>query len=268
MAAPAARVAALQATGSSPVHRAMLRLPVDRRGLAVGLAIAFLVMAAALTFARPFWRLEAAGIDGLLRFAGTQHQIQPAPPASHLGGLRSGGPRIGVPVDRTEIPRGVAAIVTVALAAATIGVLRWKKVPLPFRVLWLAAAIIGVVSVLYSAASATGPPHPVDRLVVDFQSSGLLIMVVASLLFAFEVFPIPGPVLVKAGWLIGLFAFAALWSVVRMSVSLASAARFGSWPFLFLHYIGGIYVDFLYVVAFYSFATQALAKKSLGGRHS
>jgi hypothetical protein len=246
----------------------MLRLPVDRRGLIFGLTFAVLVAAAAMTFAGTFWRFEGTGIDRILTFAGTQHQIQPAPPASHFGGLRSGGPRIGVPVDRTEVPRGVAALTTAAVVAATVGILRWKRVPLPFRVLWLAAAIIGVVSVLYSAASSVGPPHPVDRLVVDFQSSGLLIMVVASLLFAFEVFPIPGPLAVKAGWLVALFAFATLWSVVRMSVALATAARFGSWPFLFLHYIGGIYVDFLYVVAFYSFATQALAKRNLRGEHA
>lgn len=241
-------------------HRAMLRFPFDRRSTVAGLIVAAILIAAGLTFANSLWRAESAGLSALLRMSGTPHQIID-PSGGALGGAVRGGARFTVPGDSLPIPERAAIAGIAAFALASIVAIRWRRVPVPAKVLWLLFAAIGVATLWYTGFVSGAPPHPVRTMTIGFQRGGLLTVVVASLLFAFEVFPVPGRFRTKAGWLIGLCLFSIAWSVVRMAVVLATTHHVGAWTFLYLHYLAGPVVDFLTIVAFYSFATYGLAKQ-------
>lgn len=243
-----------------PTHRALHRFPFDRRATVMGLVVAAVVVAASLAFSNTVWRFESAGLQTLLRMSGTPH-IVTGESSALVGGAVAGGPRFTVPGAAAPIPEGAALAGIGAFALASVFAIRSRRVPVPAKVLWLLFAAIGCATLWYTGFVSGLPPHPVRTLSISFQRGGLLTMVVAALLFAFEVFPVPGRFRTKAGWLMGLCLFAVAWSMVRMAVVLATAHHVGPWTFLYLHYLAGPVVDFLTIVAFYSFATYGLSKR-------
>lgn len=241
-------------------HRAMLRFPFDRRATVAGLVVAGLLVAAGLTFANTLWRAEAGALGALLRMSGTPHEVV-SPPAGPIGGAVAGGARFTVPGDASPIPPAAALAGIGAFVLASVVAVRWRRVAVPAKVIWLLFAAVGAATLWYTGFVSGTPPHPVRTLSIGFQRGGLMTIVAASVLFAFEVFPVPGRFRTKAGWLVALCVFAIAWSVVRMAIVLATAHHIGPWTFLYLHYLAGPVVDFLTIVAFYSFATYGLAKR-------
>ncbi|HVL88754.1 MAG TPA: hypothetical protein VM841_00820 [Actinomycetota bacterium] len=243
-----------------PSHRALHRFPFDKRATVAGLAVATALVAASLLFANALWIFEADALGALLRMSDTPFSVA-GEPARLLGGAVAGGARFTVPGTGSPIPAGAALGGIAAFVAASIVAIRWRRVPVPAKVLWLLFAAIGSATLWYTGFVSGSPPQPVRSLSIGFQRGGLLTVVVAALLFAFEIFPVPGRLRTKAGWLLGLCLFAVAWSVVRMAVVLATAHHIGPWTFLYLHYLAGPVVDFLTIVAFYSFATYGLSKR-------
>ncbi|HEX9695789.1 MAG TPA: hypothetical protein VGB64_05690 [Actinomycetota bacterium] len=253
-------VAAALRPSREPSHRALQRFPFDKRATMAGLVVAGIVMAAALSFANALWRVEADALGALLRMSGTPHSVTDAP-RDAFGGAVAGGARFTVPETGSPIPRPAALAGIGAFVLASAVAIRSRRVPVPAKVLWLLFAAIGASTLWHTGFVSGVPPHPVRTMSIGFQRGGLLTVVVAALLFAFEVFPVPGRFRTKAGWLLGLCVFAVAWSVVRMAVVLATAYHIGPWTFLYLHYLAGPVVDFLTIVTFYSFATYGLSKR-------
>lgn len=243
-----------------PMHRALHRFPFDRRATVAGLIVAGILIGASLAFANALWGFEADALAALLRLSDTPFTVT-GEAAGALGGAVAGGAQFTVPGVASPIPESAALAGIGAFVVASIVAVRWRRVPVPAKVLWLLFAAIGSATLWYTGFVSGIPPHPVRTLSIGFQRGGLLTMVVAALLFAFEVFPVPGRFRTKAGWLLGLCAFAIAWSIVRMAVVLATAYHIGPWTFLYLHYLAGPVVDFLTIVAFYSFATYGLSKR-------
>jgi hypothetical protein len=54
-------------------------------------------------------------------------------------------------------------------------------------------------------------------------------------------------------------------NILRISVVTATLYYFGGSVFLLFHYLVGAFIDFVYIVAFYSLALSHLAKFGIGG---
>ncbi|MGH2830224.1 MAG: hypothetical protein ACRDJM_07050 [Actinomycetota bacterium] len=233
---------------SAPVHRALYRFPRDRRGLRSGLIVGALLAVAAFALAGPLWAAQRSAVAALLRFSDTPHRIVDGSTFVVSSSAMRTPPAAGI--------AGIAAFVALSVVAA-----RWRRIPVPAKVLWLLFAAVGLSTLVYTTFVSGAPPHAVDRLTIGFHRSGLLAVVIGTFLFAFEIFPVPGRFRVKCRWLGGLVGFVLALAVVRMAVALATVHHLGSWTFLYVHYLAGPMSDFLAVVAFYSLATYSLAKQ-------
>lgn len=247
----------------SQQHRAFIRFPFDRRGAVAGAIVALLVGASIFMFAGAVWKAESRGVAALLRMSDTPYALKPAPnPAPGvIGGTIAGGDTFSVAAATGRIPAAAAAAGIVVFAALTVVAIRWRRLAPPAKVLWLLFAAIGVATLAYTGFVSGTPPRPVNSLTIGFQRGGLLTVVLATLLFAFEVFPVPGSLRRKVAWLGALCLFSLAWSVVRMALVLATVHHVGSWTFLYLQYLAGPAVDFLSVVAFYSLVTHGLSRR-------
>lgn len=238
-------------------HRAIHRFPIDRRAAAAGLLLAGLIVAAAFAGTHRVYDAEAGALGALLRLGDTPYVQTPAAASGPL----HGGAVFTVPAEPSPVPPAAAGAGIAAFAVATAATLRSRRVPVPVKVIWLLFAAVGTATLVWTGFVSGTPPRPPNTLGLGFQRSGLLAVVVGSVLFAFEVFPLPGPLRVKAGWLAVLACCALGWSVVRMAFVLATVHHVGSWTFLYLQYVAGPVVDFLWIVAVYSLATHSLARR-------
>lgn len=248
---------------SAPIHRALLRFPIDRRGAFAGIVVGLVIITSIIAFSQQIWRAEEKGLSALLRLSDTPHKIAPRPNLSPgiFGGTVDGGATFTVPSTPSPIsPAGAGAGAAVFVILSIVAV-RWERIPVPAKVLWLLFAALGVSTLWYTGFVSGTPPQPVNELTIGFQRGGLLAIMVATVLFAFEVFPVPGSVRLKVSWLGVLIVFSFAWSVVRMAFTLATVHHVGSWTFVYLQYIAGPVVDFLSVVAAYSLVTHGLARR-------
>ena len=69
----------------------------------------------------------------------------------------------------------------------------------------------------------------------------------------------------KVFWLFVTIGFSVAWNLVRMSLVTATLYYFGGSVFLVFHYLVGAFIDFVYIVAFYSLALVHLSKFEIVG---
>jgi len=203
-------------------------------------------------------------IQKLLTFARVPYRITTAPFINLKHGLpiyyHPSGNIFVIPL-KYQILSPLPAILTVALLIALGALIYWvKSIPLPFKVLSLFILTLVISTILYTSFVSAMPPHTINRLAIDWQFSGAIILLLISIIFTFAVFPIKGPLWAKFGWMAATMIYAVIWNTVRISVVLSSLYHLGSTVFLLTHYLTGIYIDFIYIVAFYSLALAHLAK--------
>jgi exosortase/archaeosortase family protein len=73
-------------------------------------------------------------------------------------------------------------------------------------------------------------------------------------------FTIKGPLWVKVFWLFTAIGFSVFWNLLRMSLVTATLYFLGGLVFVLFHYVLGAFIDFVYIVAFYSLALAHLSK--------
>jgi hypothetical protein len=243
----------------------MWSMAVQRIHLIIGISISLLVIALVVLFGPRFWRFETTIIGDLLSFAGVPHRVfKIGEPVSLLKGFpvyyRPGGLTFGISVHHTTISAALAIAIVIILIIASILVYKFSKITLPFKVMFLFIAALAGVTTLYNAFVSPIPPHALDRLTIDWQFSGIFILTFITIIFAFAIFPVKGPIWLKLFWLSAVLLYSVIWNVTRLSVVLATLYHLGTLPFLMLHYMGGVFIDFIYIVAFYSLALASLAK--------
>jgi hypothetical protein len=233
--------------------------------LAVGIALAVALGVLLVLFARPYWRFETNLVKYLLIFAGVPAKLfvmgQPIDPTHSFPVFYSpGGWTFLIPMHYTEVSPLVTLLISIILIG--IGILFYKssRFPLPFKVVYFTLSCLIIITLCYVSFVSAVPPHMVNRLTVDWQFSGIIILILAAGIFSWSIFPVRGKLSVKIGWLAALLAFSVLWNIVRLAVVLATLYHLGSLPFILLHYLVGIYIDFIYIVTFYSLAMGSLAK--------
>lgn len=247
------------------LHRSMWKMEANLKHLSIGLAITVVLGVMLVLFAKQFWRFETYFVKALLLFAGVPAKLftsgAPVDPSRsfpvfyHPGGLT-----FQIPMHYTEVSPLVTIIVSVILILVGILLYRGNRLPLPLKVVYFTLSCLVIITLSYVSFVSPVPPHMLNRLTVDWQFSGIIILILAASIFTWSVFPVKGALGLKLGWLAAVLAFSVVWNIVRLSVVLATLYHLGSLPFILLHYLVGIYIDFIYIVAFYSLAMGSLGR--------
>ena len=109
------------------------------------------------------------------------------------------------------------------------------------------------------------------RIVMTWQRSGFLSIVIFSLLFVLLTFPLKGPLWCKIAWL-GLGNVVGLvWNFIRLFLLVVAAYYLGTGAFKVVDFVTGPAIDFLWVVPVWSLGLSLLAyderrKGTKGGR--
>ncbi|MHB0977589.1 MAG: hypothetical protein ACYC1U_10460 [Candidatus Aquicultorales bacterium] len=246
------------------LHRGMWNMRRNRVHVALG-AVWILVVGAVIVFAAPaIWAFQAHLIGGLLAFANVPYRLVQTAPLDFTQGFpiwyKPGGPTFVIPLNYTALSPFWALLVIALLAVGGFVLYRWRRIPLPGKVFVLFFFTLLGSAVLYTTFVSPVPPTAINRLWVDWQYSGIVIPLLIAFVFAVAVFPIQGPVWIKFLWVIGAILFSFVWNTVRLAVVLSTLYHAGSIFFLVLHYMTGIFIDFIYIVAFFSLALAHLAR--------
>ena len=229
-------------------------------GAVTSLILAVLIVIGAETF----WNFQKNIVQGLLGFANVEFTLDKLPFNDLRNGLpvyyEPGGNSFSIPVKYQALRPELAIIASVVLVMIGFISYRLKRLPLPFKVMTLFLITLIISTILYTSFVSPIPPHVVNRLAIDWQFSGIIVLLLISLIFTFAVFPIQGPLWAKFMWLGIALVYAVAWNSLRLSVVLSSLYYMGSSVFLLTHYLTGIYIDFIYIVAIYSLALAHLAK--------
>ena len=247
------------------LHRSMWRMEANLSHLAVGMAVSIALGVLLVVFAKSYWRFETGVNKSLLVFAGVPAALftvgAPVDPTSSFPVFYSpGGLTFQIPMHYTEVSPLVTLIVSIILLCLGLLMYKSNKFPLPLKVVYFTLTCLVIITLCYVSFVSPVPPHMINRLTVDWQFSGIVILILAASIFSWAVFPIRGSLLTKLGWMAALLAFSVVWNIVRLAVVLATLYHLGSLPFILLHYLVGIYIDFIYIVTFYSLAIGSLAR--------
>ena len=228
--------------------------------LASALLAIFLILSAG-----SIWNIQKEIVESLLTFANVEFQMENLPFNDLKNGIPTfyepGGNVFNVPIKYMALSPLLAMISIAVLLLFGFFSYRLKIIPLPFKVLILFLLTLVTSTILYTTFVSPIPPHTIGRLTVDWQYSGIIIWLLIAAIFSFSVFPIKGPLWIKFMWLAIALFYSFIWNSVRLSVVLGSLYYLGSSVFLLTHYLTGIYIDFIYIVAFYALALAHLAKK-------
>jgi exosortase/archaeosortase family protein len=100
---------------------------------------------------------------------------------------------------------------------------------------------------------------------MDWSCSGVINLCLITLIYVPFLFTIKGPLWVKVFWLFTAIGFSIVWNLLRMSLVTATLYYLGGIVFLLFHYMLGAFIDFVYIVAFYSLALAHLSKYEVSG---
>ncbi|HVE92162.1 MAG TPA: hypothetical protein VNE62_07665 [Actinomycetota bacterium] len=173
---------------------------------------------------------------------------------------RASSPLLRVKVPRpARVPGETAAALGVFTLAAAAAMARSRQLPAPLKGTVLAVLGIAFVSAAYSAWWSPLPPLDVAHVMVDWRTSALVPMVALSLLYAYDLYPLPGNFALKTAWLALALGVTAVFSTVRLALLAAGYARYGAVSLLALHQVAGTFWDLLPGLALLSAAHASVA---------
>jgi hypothetical protein len=135
----------------------------------------------------------------------------------------------------------------------------FKYWPAPIRPL-LALVPIGLgVTLLYlKLVSPNLPYNPEDFCAIWYRGEAFLWLLLPWI-FGLGLFTLNVPFHLKLPWLVIVFSYSLLWSVVRLAMAIATFYYFGSIWMPIFYFLCGFLADFLYIVATYSMAMDRAA---------
>ena len=224
------------------------RLRVQKMHFFVGLAIS-LVFTSLIAFnVFNFWIWQANVMDQLLSFAGVPHR------------LLISGPTFEMPVHYRPIAFTTAIVLLVLLASLILVVNVLHILPLPVKAVFSVVSILAILTLFWETVVAPIPSYTLHWVTIDWSCSGAINLCLITLIFVPFLFTIKGPLKVKVFWLFTAIGFSIVWNLLRMSLVTGTLYYFGGIVFLLFHYMLGAFIDFVYIVAFYSFALAHLSK--------
>jgi exosortase/archaeosortase family protein len=240
------------------------RMSANKTHFLVGVTISLVVTILVAMDGNYFWFL-AKIISVLLSFAGVEFNLfLLGSPISLLKGIplyyRPAGPTFEIPVNFVAPDPSTSLLIIFVIALVSFLVYQTKRIVIPVKAIWLIFSALLVTTLLYLAFVSPIPPHRLSWVTVDWSCSGVVILALITFIFTPFLFTVKGPLWIKLLFLALTIGFSVLWNIVRLSLTIASLYYFGDLVFLLLHYIAGVFVDFIYIVTFYSLALGQLAK--------
>ncbi len=219
----------------------------------VGLAIS-LVFTALIAFnAFNFWIWQASMVDRLLSFAGVSHKL-------FISNSLANGPTFEMPINFRPIPFTTVIVLLFVLASFTLIVNIFRGIPPPVKAVSFVVSILAILTLLWQTMVSPIPSYTLHWVTLDWSCSGVINLCLITLIYVPFLFTIKGPLRVKVFWLFVAIGFSFVWNLLRLSLVTATLYHFGGLVFLLFHYVLGAFIDFAYIVAFYSLALAHLSK--------
>ena len=240
------------------------RMGASKAHFLVGVTVSLVVTLLVAMDGRYFWFL-ANIISVLISFAGVEFNLfMLGTPIRLIEGIplyyRPAGPTFAIPVNFVAPDATTCLLIIFAIVFVSFLVYQTNRIVLPIKAIWLIFSGLLVATLLYLVFVSPIPPHRLSWVTVDWSCSGVVILMLITFIFAPFLFTVKGPLWIKLLFLALTIGFSVVWNIVRISLTIASLYYFGDLAFLLLHYIAGVFVDFIYIVTFYSLALGQLAK--------
>ena len=225
----------------------------QKRHFAIGLTIS-LLFTLIVAFQRfNFWVWQAEMVSNLLSFAGVPNEL-------FIWDNIARGPTFQVLINSQPMPFAIAIGIIIILSSIILALNISKKIPAPVKTVTFVISIVTISTILWQTVISPTPSYTLHWVTLDWSCSGAISLCLISLIFAPFLFTIKVPLWVKVLWLFITIGFSILWNLLRMSLVTATLYYFGDLVFLLSHYFVGAFVDFVYIVAFYSLALFHLSK--------
>ncbi len=218
----------------------------------VGLAISLLFTMVVAFQVFNFWVWQAELVSRFLSFAEVPHTLSTWSSAA-------GSPTFWIPVNSYPLPV-ITVVVLVAILASFLFILNTlRRIPSPIKTIAFVVSLVAIFTLLWQTF------FPIEQsttflVTLDWSCSGVISLCLITLIFVPLLFTIRGPLWIKILWLFLTIGFSVLWNLLRISLVTATLYYFGGSVFLLLHYFIGAFVDFVYIVTFYSLALAHLSK--------
>jgi len=206
-----------------------------------------------VTYVQEYWVFQAFLVSDILVFAGVPHSVLLSRSGYGAGFLGAIPPAFLI--DKMNLPRGLILAVVAAVLLAMLVVAIIPRFNPPIKIVTVFFLTLVLINIAYEVLH----PEQPSPLQVDWLTSGIVIMPLIALVFNVAIFPIPGSLSTKLAGVLGCLLFSVGWSIIRFSLALASLFYFGTFSFMFLEYLPGAFVDFIYVLLFYSLVIYRLA---------
>ena len=223
-------------------------------GLAISLVFTLLIAFNGFNF----WIWQASMVDSLLSFAGASHKL-------FISSDLAKGPTFEMPINFRPIPSMTVIVLLIVLASLILIVNFVQGVPPPVRAVSIVVSILAILTLLWQTMVSPIPSYTLHWVTLDWSCSGVINLCLITLIYVPFLFTIRGPLWVKVFWLFIAIGFSIVWNLLRMSLVTATLYYFGGVVFLLFHYILGAFIDFVYIVAFYSLALAHLSKYEVSG---
>jgi len=219
----------------------------------IGLAIA-LSLTAVVTFQGfNFWIWQAKMVSGLLFFAGVPHNLFIWNPLTR-------GPTFEMLVTSQSIPL-TAVIGSLLFFFSLILILkRFSRIPAPIKTIAFVVSLTTTFTLLWQTVISPVPLYTLHWVTIDWSCSGVIGLCLVTLIYTPFLFALKGPLWIKVFWLSVTIGFSVVWNLLRMALVTATLYYFGLSVFLLFHYFAGAFIDFVYIITFYSLALYHLSK--------
>ena len=175
------------------------------------------------------------------------------------------GPTFEMLINPQAISFTAVAISIIVLALLILVVNIFRIIPSPVKTIAFVVSIVTILTLLWQAVISPIPSYTLHWVTLDWSCSGVISLCLITMIYVAFLFTIKGPLWIKVFWLFITIGFSVVWNLLRMSLVTATLYYFGGSVFLLLHYLLGAFIDFVYIIAFYSLALAHLSKHEVGG---
>ena len=242
-------------------------LRVEKAHFFIGLAISVGFMLLITFNGFNFWVWQARIIDQLLSFAGVSHRLfmigsldESSLFQLNLGDYILAGPTFEIPIHYSPISFTTVAVLVAVLISSILIVNVLRPIAPPVKAVWSIAAILAILTLLWQTIVSPTPAYSLHWVTIDWSCSGVINLCLITLIYVPFLFTIKGPLWVKVLWLFVAVGFSIVWNLIRLSLVTATLYYFGGLVFLLFHYMVGAFIEFIYIVAFYSLGLAHLSK--------
>ena len=170
------------------------------------------------------------------------------------------GPTFEMTVTPQPIPL-VAVIGSLLFFFSLIFILkRSSRIPSPVKTIAFVLSLTTTLTLLWQTLISPVPLYTLLWVTIDWSCSGVIGLCLIVLIYIPFLFALRGPLWVKVFWLLVTMAFSVIWNLLRMALVTATLYYFGLSVFLLFHYFAGAFIDFVYIITFYSLALYHLSK--------